>query len=629
MSPTTPPAAPSTASTGSTTSSATLAHQQGGTTVAASNTNGALKPEPLRTFKTPNADEHGEWLNDDEEAEREFASFGGDVPDAQAMPRRTRTRRNTSGSRTRSRSDSLPGLHLVDSAYSESHRVMSRISRQEAEDRGEEAPAPPAADPNKVVWAENDPDNPQNWSVAYKWWLTALCSFLTISVTFASSAPSSATRLIAADFGTSTEVAILTTSMFLCGYILGPILWAPISEIVGRRPVFIGTMFCFALCEIGDALGKNIETIVIMRLLAGTFAASPLTNCGGVIADTWDAVGRGNAMSVFSASVFIGPVIGPIIGGFVSMSYLGWRWIFWIMGIWALLCASLVVLFLPETYHPKLLAKRAKKLRKENPETNKDLYADLERADFSFKSIVTRTIARPFVMLATEPILMLVTIYLSIIYGLLYALFSVFPIIWESLRGFNAGESGLIFIGVGIGTTLGAILNMIVQRHYRVLVPRWHGHPPPEERLYGAMLAGPFLIIGVFWLGWTGNYASVHWAVPAVATIFIGMSFTLVFISFLSYLIEVYLMYSASALAANTILRSAFTSQMFARLGVNWACTLIGCIALLIAPSPFIFYKFGPRIRGSSKFAPCLDIAMRERVEREMEEEKGRRKELV
>lgn len=79
-------------------------------------------------------------------------------------------------------------------------------------------------------------------------------------------------------------MAILTTSLFLCGYILGPILWAPISEIYGRRPVFIGTMLAFALCEIGDAMGKNIETILIFRFLGGTFAASPLTNCGGVIA---------------------------------------------------------------------------------------------------------------------------------------------------------------------------------------------------------------------------------------------------------------------------------------------------------------------------------------------------------
>lgn len=124
------------------------------------------------------------------------------------------------------------------------------------------------------------------------------------------------------------------------------------------------------------------------------------------------------------------------------------------------------------TRDSQVLAKRAKFLRHSQPEKHAACYADLERADFSFvlslasvdltdlsnrlKSIVTRTLARPFAMLAVEPILMLVTLYLSVIYGLLYALFSVFPIVWGQLRGFNNGEVGLVFIGVGIGTTLGA-----------------------------------------------------------------------------------------------------------------------------------------------------------------------------
>lgn len=103
-----------------------------------------------------------------------------------------------------------------------------------------------------------------------------------------------------------------------------------------------------------------------------------------------------------------------------------------------------------------------------------------------------------------------------------------FPIIWEETRGFSLGQGGLIFIGVGIGTTLGAALNIWLQKHYRYLVPKWHGHPPCEERLYGAIIAGPCLIIGIFWLGWTGNYPSVPWYVPALATIPLGMSFTLV-----------------------------------------------------------------------------------------------------
>lgn len=110
-----------------------------------------------------------------------------------------------------------------------------------------------------------------------------------------------------------------------------------------------------------------------------------------------------------------------------------------------------------------VLARRAKRLRKEDPIKNATLYAELERTDFSVKAILTRTLMRPFIMLR-EPILFFVTIYMSIIYGLLYALFSIYPLVFAELRGFSNGEVGLAFIGVGIGTTLGAVINIGLQR---------------------------------------------------------------------------------------------------------------------------------------------------------------------
>ena len=136
-------------------------------------------------------------------------------------------------------------------------------------------------------------------------------------------------------------------------------------------------------------------------------------------------------------------------------------------------------------------------------------------------------------MLVLEPILLLVTVYLSVVFGLLYGLFEAFPLIWADLRGFSPGLSGLIFVGVGLGTTAGAALNIRLGRRYKDLVPRWRGSPPPENRLLGAMVGGPVLVVGIFFLGWTGAYRSVPWYVPALATVVIGVSFALVFISFL------------------------------------------------------------------------------------------------
>ncbi|KAG7441532.1 MFS general substrate transporter [Guyanagaster necrorhizus] len=469
-------------------------------------------------------------------------------------------------------------------------------------------------DPNMVTWADaNDQLNPQNWSGKKKWAITALCILLALNVTFSSSAPTSATTDIIAAFDINTETAYALVTVFLLGYVVGPVLWGPGSELYGRRPVMIGTMTVYTLFHLGQALAQNIQTLMICRFFGGFFAVGPLTVNGGIIADVWPALGRGPATSLFSASVFMGPVLGPLVGGFIATSPVSWRWVFWVMMIFAGACTILGIIFLPETYAPALLLKKAQTLRKDNPEKNAHLYAEHEKQDWSIRGVLHRTLYRPFQMLLMEPILVLVTIYLSVVYGVLYALFEAIPVIFVETRGFTIWQNGLIFIGVGIGASLGSLINHLCSRHYPELVPRWKGFPPPEERLYGAMVAGPCLVIGAFWLGWTGQYASIPWYVPAISTILIGAGINLIFMSFLSYLVDTYLMYAASAFAANTIIRSLvaaafplFTVQMYHNLGINWASTLVGLIALVLAPSPFLFYKYGSQIRSRSKFAPCI-----------------------
>ena len=198
------------------------------------------------------------------------------------------------------------------------------------------------------------------------------------------------------------------------------------------------------------------------------------------------------------------------------------------------------------------------------------------------------------------------------------------PLIFAEQRGFTLGQTGLIFIAVGIGTTIGAGINVLVQLKYIALTPFWKGSPPPEERLIGSIIAGPLLVVGCFWLGWTGAFASVPWYVPALSLVLIGMSFTLVFISLLSLLVDCYLWNAASALAANTIVRSAvgaafplFTPQMYQGMGIQWAATLVGFVSLVLAPVPLIFYLYGSQIRRLSRFAPAQDLKVREELEKE------------
>ncbi|KAF9069463.1 major facilitator superfamily domain-containing protein [Rhodocollybia butyracea] len=466
----------------------------------------------------------------------------------------------------------------------------------------------------------------KNWSKLRKWLLTILTSVMTINVTFASSAPTSATSRIMEQFSISSEIADLITSVFLLGYVFGPFVSGPGSELFGRKPVLAVSMTLYTLFILGQALAPNIQTLLVTRFFSGFFAVAPLSIGGGLLADIWPADGRGPATSLFTASVFLGPVLGPLVGGFVAESSLRWNFIFWIMFIFAAVSTLLMFVFLPETYAPVLLQKKAKRLRKQatTPEAKQAIFAEHEKQDFNFGPLIHRTLFRPFQMLLLEPILVLVTIYLSVVYGVLYALFEAFPIIFMERHGFTLSQNGLVFIGVGIGSTLGAALNYYFSIVYSRHIPRWKGFPPAEYRLYGAMVGAPALVIGAFWLGWTGEYTNVPWAVPAVATVVLGFAISLIFMSFLSYLIDTYLMYSASAFAANTAVRSAvgaafplFTVQMYTKLGINWASSLVGFVGLLLAPSPFLFYKYGARIRAGSKFAPCIDLKIAKELELE------------
>lgn len=144
----------------------------------------------------------------------------------------------------------------------------------------------------------------QNWSRTYRWYLTALAGFLVLNSTFTSSAPSGIAPATASDFGYSSEVATLTIAIFVAGYCLGPLIWGPLSERLGRKPIFIVALAAYTCFNLGCTLCTNTASILVFRFLSGTFAAAPLTNSGGVLADCWDAGTRGIAMGIFSVSLY-------------------------------------------------------------------------------------------------------------------------------------------------------------------------------------------------------------------------------------------------------------------------------------------------------------------------------------
>ncbi|KAI0808175.1 MFS general substrate transporter [Fomes fomentarius] len=465
-------------------------------------------------------------------------------------------------------------------------------------------------DPFEVRIGPDDPQNPKTWSRPYRWYLTMLAAVLLLNATFASSSPSGVIPDLMREFSFSREVGALTISIFVVGYCVGPLLWGPLSESVGRKPVFVGTFLVYTGFQIGSALAPNTAAVLIFRFLGGTFAAAPLANSGAVISDMWDAGTRGKALALFTLAPFAGPTLGPIVSGFIQTSGASWRWVFWVLTIFAGVCLIVTVLTLPETYVPVLLVRKAKRLRKE---TGDDRYwAPLERNTMSKGARIAHVLGRPFAILVQEPMLIAITLYMSFIYGCIYLLFEAYPIVFTEGHHFSAGITGLTFLPIFCGACFAVIIYLVVfNPRYERSMADFAPHPvPPEYRLEVCMWAAPIFALSFFWFGWT-SYPSVSYWAPLMAGVPLGCSIVFLFLGLFNYLIDAYLFVAASALSANTVIRSLFgagfplfASQMFTTLNPRWASTLLGLLAIVFGPIPYILRYYGHHLRKKSRYAP-------------------------
>jgi MFS family permease len=462
-------------------------------------------------------------------------------------------------------------------------------------------------DPYVVQWMPKDFRNPLQLSTRMKWSITMVAAMETLVVALVSSAYTGGIVQIEEQFKITTEVATLGVSLYVLGFALGPLLWAPMSELFGRQVVFIGTYCGLTIFCAGTTGAKNITTLLIFRFLAGAFGSSPFTNSGGVIADMFMARERGLALSAFALAPFLGPVIGPIVGGFLGMKA-GWKWV---MGLLTILCG--VMWFLgaalkPETYSPVLLRQRAKTLSKLTGKVYLSKL-DIDQGRPVPKEAMKTALSRPFILLFREPIVLLLSIYLAIIYGTLYMLFGAFPIVYEIHRGWNQGVSALAFLGVMIGMLAAIAYSIPENTRYSKLLEKNGGYSPPESRLPPCMIASIALPVGLFWFAWT-NSPDIHWLASVAAGVPFGFGMVLVFLSVFNYLIDAYTIFAASVLAANSLLRSLFgfafplfTTYMYQNLGIHWASCVPAFLALACVPFPFILYKKGLAIRKYCKFS--------------------------
>ncbi|WVR03429.1 hypothetical protein IAU60_000420 [Kwoniella sp. DSM 27419] len=463
-----------------------------------------------------------------------------------------------------------------------------------------------------VSWdGPDDPCDPLNWPRSKKMKVTMLYGATACCASFSSSIFSAASQNVARDFNISTEVSILGLSLFLLGFTVGPVLFGPISEVYGRKIAIIPPMFVFVCFSAATATAENIQTIFITRFFGGVFSSAPVVIVGGGLADIWNQRERGSAIVLYSLCIVGGPTVAPVIGSAVSNSYLTWRWTEYLIVIITSFVIILDVYFLPETSSSAILTRKAKRLRLQTGHWA--LHSKHEETDHSLKVFMRKNLVLPLVMLVKEPMVTLITTYNAFAYGVLYLLFASIPIIFEENRGWSPVPASLPNLATLVGCLIAALLNFLYAKYAFAKYMDTHGgRAPPERRLPPMMLGAVLFPIGFFIIGWTSK-PSIHWFPSLVGFVLIGMSFLLIFQAGINYLIDAYTSNAASAVAANTFNRSLLAAALplcaqplFHNLGIDWACTLLGCIAVLLGITPFLFYHYGKRIRTRSNFVPSM-----------------------
>ncbi|KAL4782730.1 major facilitator superfamily domain-containing protein [Aspergillus varians] len=467
-------------------------------------------------------------------------------------------------------------------------------------------------DPKLVTWdGPDDPENPKNWPMKKKWAIVMTVSCFTFISPVSSSMVAPALSSLAKDLNITDAVeSQLTMSVFVLAYAFGPLFLGPLSEIYGRVIVLQLANLFYLVFNIACGVSQTKAQMIIFRFLSGLGGSAPLAVGGGVLSDCFRPEERGKSVAIYSLAPLLGPAVGPIAGGFIAENTT-WRWVFYSTTIADGVIQIAGLFLLKETYGPKILRRRAKKLRVETDDPS--YQTEIERQNKKLSETLRSALIRPFRLLLTQPIVQAVAVYLAYAYGIMYLVLSTLPTLWTGEQYYNEsiGIGGLNYISLGLGLWLGSQLCApFNDRIYRRLKARNNGVGKPEFRAPLLYLAALLTPTGLFIYGWTGE-KQTHWIAPNIGAALFGMGTIVTFQCAQTYMIDSYTRFAASALAASAFLRSTcgfafplFAPYMYDSLHYGWGNSLLGFISLgLGIPAPIFLWKFGSRLRKKSPFA--------------------------
>ena len=458
-----------------------------------------------------------------------------------------------------------------------------------------------------VVLNRDDPESMEyRLSTVRKYYITLLVSFIAVVITALSSIWTFEGQFYQKKFHFGKEVDVLGITLFIFGLGLA-LFMSSVSEYAGRKVTFIFSLSGVFIFTIVTIWSPTLAGVFISRFLCGVFGSAFLSVANSVISDIFVNTAVGIPSIFISCSPFLGPALGPLLSAVFEHES---RWGFYTLLIAVFVCLVLVIFTYPETYKPILLVRKAKRIRKETGDDR--YYAPLEKQskEVNFMTATFNNCKRPLGLLLRDPMVLTLCFYTGLCLAIIYMFFVAFPIIYmQKVWSFTAVECACCYLSIATGIMLAAPSSILIQRRYMRKVEENNGVAYPELRLEPLKLGGIITPIGLMIFAWT-LYSNIHWFGSLVGAAVFGMGVFFNFTSIFSYLIDGYRLYAASAMAANSLMRSymagifpLFTRYMFLRLGVNWAAFLLAMLCVVMIPIPFIFNRYGATLRAKSPYA--------------------------
>ncbi|MCJ1396155.1 hypothetical protein MMC18_009044 [Xylographa bjoerkii] len=467
--------------------------------------------------------------------------------------------------------------------------------------------------------ASLDVNHPMHWPIFKRWTIVFIYSALETFVLLLSSTYPGAEFLVIEEYAlSSTQVFTLGQSMMIVGNAVGVTFLGPLSDVRGRKWVYVASTAVYAILNLGTAYALNFPMLVIFMFLAGIANSTALNNVAATVSDLFgDSDGAAQPMALFVVGGTVGPTIGTLTATWIIDANLGLKWIFLINVIIGVGFA-VIIAFVPETL-PSLVIANTKgqgggahdtitEVRKaETVDTPVDegsqMHANLLQ---ELKFITTTT----FRILFTQPIIALLGIYNGVANGilLLYITGLVETYLVNKHLSLYAAELNAITFIVGVVILF---LFVPVQTYlYGQDRIKHHGHNRPEARLLTSLVFVWLYPIAILWSAFTsgGNYS--YWS-QVVAGGVVGFTDNLLYLAQLNFITDCYPNVAGSAIAAflipSFIIQAALahlSPLVYANISIMWALAMLGFLCLgLIVPVVYVIYFLGPRIRARSSLA--------------------------